>query len=112
MIGKTQDLTLGPENKEDKILIRITAFSSDEISVRLSAMRGLDWCVAVEQVAIDTDYDGENFQPDIVDIPESAIYYVKGNYTMAEDKTGDCVAVKITDILGESVILTQDISVK
>lgn len=88
--------------------IKITSFSSGDMAIKLAGFTDLDWRITVEQVAIDVDYDGDTFDPIHVDSPEDATAFVKGNYLIANEKVGHCIAVKITDILGESLLLTYE----
>lgn len=97
---------------QDRYIIEITEFTSSDISARLSGFTGLDWRSSVAEVAIDPDYDGSIFEVVLVDNPESATDFVKGSYPVHKDQVGGCVAVRITDILGESVILTQSMDNK
>lgn len=95
------------ERIDDQLHIEVVSFSSSHIAAQLSGMNHLDWRISVEGIALDLNYDGKTFKPDIVDEPKTAIEYVKGSYTVPLNKTGACLAVKITDILGASIVLTK-----
>lgn len=101
--------TFKVEKDTEQCEIKVTSFSSGDMAVKLSGVSNLDWRVTVEQIAIDLDYDGETFNEDFVDSPENAIDYVQGQYTFPIQDVGERIALKITDILGESVLISQDI---
>jgi hypothetical protein len=63
-----------------------------------------DWRSMVDSVMIDADYDGEVFNITLADVPERKNDLVEGKYTL-EDKKGTTVAVKVTDMLGEEVLV-------
>jgi DNA methylase len=63
-----------------------------------------DWRSMVESVMIDADYDGEVFNIARADVPERKNDLVGGKYTV-ETKKGATVAVKVTDMLGEEVLV-------
>lgn len=106
------DGTISIERNGEQLLIAVTSFSTSEIDVMLSGMSDLDWRSTVEQVALDFNYDGKNFQPDMIDMPAAAIDFVKESYSIPVEKIGVCVAVKITDIFGESVIISQMVDIE
>jgi hypothetical protein len=85
--------------------IAINRFSSSDIAAQLSGFSNLDWRSLVAYVAIDPDYDGSNFDAVLVDKPEHATEFVKGIYSFPQNEVGGTIAVEITDIFGESVIL-------
>jgi hypothetical protein len=59
----------------------------------------------VDSVMIDTDYDGKVFNIELSDVPERKQDFVAGRYELpASDRA--TVAVKITDMLGEEVLIT------
>ena len=58
----------------------------------------------VDSVLIDADYDGTAFDIDVADVPETKSDLVVGTYELAGH--GATVAVKITDMLGEEVLVT------
>jgi hypothetical protein len=63
----------------------------------------------VDSVMIDTAYDGEVFNIVLSDIPEKKSDLVKGRYELPVPKGATTVAVKITDTLGEEVLVVRDI---
>jgi DNA modification methylase len=93
--------------------VRIDDFMSPSILERLAGANGIlspqitDWRSMVDSVAIDTAYDGEVFDVDLIDIPESKADVVAGTYEL-EFPPGDCgAAVRITDMLGEEILLIE-----
>jgi DNA modification methylase len=65
-----------------------------------------DWRAMVDSVMIDADYDGKVFNIALADVPEKKNELVEGKYAV-EVKQGATVAVKITDMLGEEVLVVQ-----
>jgi len=63
-----------------------------------------DWRSMVDSVMIDSNYDGEVFNITLADVPEKKNDLVEGKY-MVEAKKGATVAVKMTDMLGEEVLV-------
>lgn len=63
-----------------------------------------DWRSMVDSVMIDADYDGEIFNITLADVPERKNDLVEGKYTV-EAKKGATLAVKLTDMLGEEVLV-------
>jgi DNA modification methylase len=66
-----------------------------------------DWRSMVDSVMIDADYDGEVFNITLADVPERKNDLVQGKYTL-ELKKGATVAVKVTDMLGEEVLVVKE----
>jgi len=60
----------------------------------------------VESVMIDSDYDGEVYNITLADVPERKNDLVEGRYVV-EAKRGATVAVKVTDMLGEEVLVVK-----
>jgi hypothetical protein len=65
-----------------------------------------DWRSMVDSVMIDTAYDGEVFNITLADVPERKTDLVEGKY-MVETKKGATIAVKVTDMLGEEVLVVK-----
>jgi len=55
---------------------------------------------------IDSDYDGEVYNITLADVPERKNDLVEGRYVV-EAKRGATVAVKVTDMLGEEVLVVK-----
>ncbi|MDP9374592.1 MAG: hypothetical protein M3Q65_19510 [Chloroflexota bacterium] len=68
-----------------------------------------DWRAMVNSVEIDTSYDGRVFGIAHSDIPERKTDLVSGNYTLPAPDGPTTVAVKITDMLGEEVLVTRQV---
>jgi hypothetical protein len=54
-------------------------------------------------------YNGEVFNIALSDVPEKKSDLVKGEYELNAPKGETTVAVKITDMLGEEVLVTQTV---
>ncbi|MEZ4618612.1 MAG: site-specific DNA-methyltransferase [Caldilineaceae bacterium] len=101
--------------------IRIDDFISPTIVHRLRQQSRVepafidDWRAMVDSVAIDPAYDGKCFRAKVVDVPHKRNDTVSGEYLIAVPTTDmttlsvTTVAVKITDMLGEEVLITKRI---
>lgn len=93
------------------IVVEIQDFISPTIIERLEQQGGVvapkidDWRQTVDSVMIDTAYDGEIFNVAHSDVPEKKNDIVCGKYTLPAPDGETTVAVKITDMLGEEVIV-------
>ncbi len=65
-----------------------------------------DWRSMVDSVMIDCAYDGEVFNITLSDVPERKNDLVEGKYAVQAD-AGARVAVKVTDMLGEEVLVVK-----
>lgn len=65
-----------------------------------------DWRAMVDSVMIDTAYNGAVFNVVHADVPARKTDLVTGNYTLEAPDGSTTVAVKITDMLGEEVLVT------
>ena len=63
-----------------------------------------DWRSMVDSVMIDSAYDGKVFNITLADVPEKKNDLVVGNYVV-EAASGATLAVKLTDMLGEEVLV-------
>jgi hypothetical protein len=66
-----------------------------------------DWRAMVDVVMIDAAYDGEVFDIDLSDVPARKDDLVAGQYTLKAPEGETTVAVKIIDMLGEEVLVTE-----
>jgi adenine-specific DNA-methyltransferase len=100
---------------KDKIVVRIKDFISPTIIERLNMDQTLfkaqitDWRAMVDSVMIDSAYDGQVFNVALSDVPERKTNLVAGRYELAAPNGRTTVAVKITDMLGEEVLVTEEI---
>lgn len=106
------------ERKNGKVRVEVEDFISPTIVERLGMDAGdasmfkaeiTDWRSMVDSVMIDPDYDGETLNVAIYDVPESKNDLVQGTYELPAPNSegGLTVAVKLTDMLGEEVFVTQ-----
>lgn len=58
---------------------------------------------------IDPSYDGSVFDVALADVPEKKDDLVAGTYEVEVPKGTTTVAVKITDMLGEELIVTAEV---
>jgi hypothetical protein len=63
----------------------------------------------VDSVLVDTSYDGAVFEFAIADVPERKEDVVDGRYDLAVPPGPTTVAVKITDMLGEELLVTAEV---
>ena len=62
----------------------------------------------VDSIMIDSSYDGQVFNITLADVPEKKNDLVVGEYQV-EAKKGSTLAVKVTDMLGEEVLVVKEI---
>lgn len=97
----------------DTIAVEVEDFISPTIIERLSQQAGVvtpkveDWRAMVDCIMIDAAYDGEAFNVALADVPEKKTQLVRGAYRLPAPPQKTTVAVKIVDMLGEEVLVTQ-----
>lgn len=99
----------------DLVRVRVDDFLSPSILERLAGQEGIlqpqvdDWRAMVDSIAIDAAYDGQVFNVALIDIPERRTDYVAGEYEIRRPADSALpVAVRITDMLGEEVLVLQN----
>ena len=101
--------------KADKLVVEIKDFISPSIIERLQSQAGLlqpkidDWRAMVDCVMIDPAHDGKVFNISLADVPEKKTDFVQARYELDAPKGKTIVAVKITDMLGEEVVVTKEV---
>ena len=101
------------ERRRAKVRVKIDEFVSPSIIERLKEQAGVlspqidDWRAMVDSVMIDPAYDGQVFNVALADVPEKKSDLVAGEYALDAPAGETTVAVKITDMLGEEVVVTQ-----
>ena len=97
---------------KDRIHVTIEDFISPTIVERLRQQAGVvapkidDWRAMVDSVMIDTAYDGKVFNVVLADVPKKKSDLVSGMYDLpAPGDEETTVAVRITDMLGEEVVV-------
>ena len=99
--------------KGKKATIKIANYISPAILARMEIDRTFfneqigDFRAQIDYVLIDTDYNGENFNIVVSDLPQKRTDFIKGKYELTLSRTGAKVAVKIVDMLGEEVIVVE-----
>ncbi|MDR3572432.1 MAG: site-specific DNA-methyltransferase [Anaerolineaceae bacterium] len=112
---KPSEAEISIERTSDGILVEILDFISPTIIERLSRQGGLvapkveDWRAMVDSVMIDTSYNGEVFNIVITDTPEKKADLVSGKYQLSGPGEQTTIAIKITDMLGEEVLVTKQV---
>jgi DNA modification methylase len=101
------------KREDGRVVVDIRDFVSPAIVERLRRQTGVtkpkidNWRAMVDSVMIDTDYDGKVFDVVLSDVPERKQDFVAGRYEMpASDEA--TLAVRITDMLGEEVLVTSE----
>lgn len=100
---------------EGKISVEIQDFISPSIIERLKEQAGIlspqidDWRSMVDTVMIDPAYNGDVFNIAFADVPEKKDEFVTGKYALESPGGQTTVAVKITDMLGEEIIVTETV---
>ncbi|MCC6441713.1 MAG: site-specific DNA-methyltransferase [Rhodanobacteraceae bacterium] len=101
------------KRKGGKLHVAINDFVSPGILSRLAQQSGVvqpkvaDWRAMVDSVMIDTAFDGVVFNVAHADVPARKTDFVVGEYELDAPNGEASVAVKITDMLGEEVLVTQ-----
>lgn len=101
--------------KRGQIHVEIQDFVSPTIIERLAQQSGVlkpqieDWRAMVDCVMIDPAYKGEVFNVALSDVPAKKDDLVSGTYTLPAPDGETTVAVKIIDMLGEEVLVTERI---
>lgn len=96
-----------------EINVEIEDFISPTIVERLDMDQSLfkahitDWRAMVDCVLIDSAYDGMVFNVTLCDAPEKKNDLVSGTYTLPAPEGATTVALKIIDMLGEEVLVTE-----
>lgn len=98
---------------ERRIVVAIKDFISPTIIERLHEQAGVlspkidDWRAMVDCIYIDTAYSGGVLNVALADVPERKSDLVEGKYELPAPADETTVAVKIIDMLGEEVLVTQ-----
>ena len=101
--------------KDKTIQIVIEDFISPTIIERLGQQNGVlqprieDWRSMVDCVMIDAGYNGEVFNIQLSDVPEKKNDLVSGRYELSAPKRKTTVAVKVIDMLGEEVLVIEEV---
>ncbi len=99
----------------DELTVEITDVFSPTIMQRLNMEAGLfrahieDWRAVVDCVMLDTQYDGQVFNVVLSDVPVRKQDLVQGRYQLPAPPPGATVAVKVIDMLGEEIVVTQEV---
>jgi hypothetical protein len=97
------------------LVVEIEDFISPTVVERLEMDTPLfkahipDWRAMVDVVMIDTAYDGEVFNIALSDVPGRKNDLVVGRYELPAPEEETTVAVKIVDMLGEEVLVTEKV---
>lgn len=100
---------------EARIVVEIQDFISPTIVERLREQAGVlspkieDCRAMVDCVYIDTAYNGSVLNVALADVPERKANFVEGKYDLPAPDDETTVAVKIVDMLGEEVLVTQTV---
>ncbi len=102
------------ERDADRVRVRIDDVLSPSILERLAGQEGIlqprvdDWRAMVDTVAIDPSWDGTVFEVGLLDVPPRKRDLVDGSYEIAVPPgSPDPVAVRITDMLGEEILVVE-----
>lgn len=101
--------------KGASVHVTIKDFVSPSILERLATQAGIvapdvdDWRAMVDCVMIDPAWDGSIFNVALSDIPDRKTDLVGGTYELPGPQGKTIVAVKIIDMLGEEVVVTNEV---
>jgi len=96
-----------------KLRVEVIDFISPSILERLKEQAGIltpqidDWRAMVDSIMIDPAYDGQVFNVALADVPEKKSDLVAGVYELDAPPGETTVAVKVTDMLGEEVVVAE-----
>lgn len=115
LIHKPDEAKVKIRRKGDRAIIEIQDFISPIIIERLNIDNKLfkvkipDFRAMIDSILVDTDYDGKTFHIDYCDVPEKKNDLIKAKYELAISEGKTIIAVKIIDMLGEELIITNKI---
>jgi DNA modification methylase len=115
LIYKPAEAKVHIERKDNKAIIEIQNFISPTIIERLNIDSNIfkvtipDFRSMIDCVLIDNNYDGKTFHTVYADVPEKKNDLVDGKYEIEIPSNKVKVAVKIIDMLGEEVVLVEEI---
>ncbi len=115
LIHKPDEAKVKIKRKNKKAIIEIQDFISPTIIERLNIDHILfktkisDFRSMIDCVLIDTNYDGKAFHVVHSDVPEKKNDLIQGKYEIEISKKKTTAAVKIIDMLGEEIIITEKI---
>jgi len=115
LIHKSAEAKVKIERKKEKAIIEIQDFISPTIIERLNIDSKLfkvkipDFRSMIDTVLIDNNYDGKTFHIVYSDVPEKKFDFVIGKYELEIPKSKTKIAVKISDMLGEEIIIVKEI---
>ena len=115
LIHKPAEAKINIKRKNKKAIIEIRDFISPTIIERLNIDNKLfkvkipDFRSMIDCVLIDTNFDGKTFHVVYSDIPEKKQDLVKGKYEIEIPKKKAKIAVKIIDMLGEEVLIVEEL---
>lgn len=109
---------LSPSDDLPRLHLVITAIDGDAARIRVTVERVewptaqgdapalVDWRSAVDEIAIDPDYDGCTLRAALADAPLKRKELVAGEYMLPAPRPGVRVAVRVTDIWGREATAT------
>ncbi len=115
LIHKPTQAKVSIKRKGEKAQIEIKDFISPSVIERLNDEKKLikvkipDFKSMIDVVLIDTEYNGKMFNIKYSDVPEKKKDLVIGKYELEIPKKKTTIAVKIIDMLGEEVLITEEI---
>jgi len=115
LIHKPAQAKVSIKRKGEKAQIEIKDFISPSIIERLNDEEKLieikipDFRSMIDIVLIDTDYNRKVFNITYSDVPEKKKDLVEGKYELDIPKKKTTIAVKIIDMLGEEVLINEEI---
>lgn len=101
--------------KGNTVTVEIDDVLSPTVIERLQQQAGVvrpqidDWRAVVDSVMIDPAYDGAVFNVALSDVPERKQDLVDGRYEVVVPAKPSTVAVRITDVLGEEILVVREV---
>ena len=115
LVHKSPEAKIDIKRNKSSIKIEIKNFISHSIVERLTQPETLvevkieDFRSMINAVFIDTEYDGKVFVIKHSDVPEKRTGLIEGKYEIPISKSKTIIAIKITDMLGEEILVTKEI---
>ncbi|MFH7882671.1 MAG: site-specific DNA-methyltransferase [Candidatus Aenigmatarchaeota archaeon] len=115
LIHQPDEAKVKIERKGHKAIIEIEDFIAPTIIERLNAESNIwkvkipDFRSMIDCVLVDNNFDGQKFRIVFSDIPEKKNDLIKGKYEIDIPKEKTKIAVKIIDMLGEEILIVQEV---
>ena len=87
------------------VSVRISDYKNPKLLSNIEFGEIDDFREQIASVMIDKSYDNAGFNIDFFDIPSQERRFIEGSYKIKLRNSNDCVAVRITDVLGTELLI-------